>query len=179
MALAGVDVPEYMDARNLFDPAYRREYVFASADRMANVIDRVRSVMGDRFHYIRNFMLDRPLMNWGHREMLALAAPDASSFLTVRRLAEEGKLTPAQAAPYGPRVAEELYDLDRDPDETVNLAQDPAYATVLDEMRQALALWIEQTDDKGRYARSPAALHEVTERYPADWLRSPEFAETP
>lgn len=177
LALAGVDVPEYMDARNLFDPAYRREYVFASADRMANVIDRVRSVMGDRFHYIRNFMLDRPLMNWGHREMLSRAAPDASSFLTVRRLAEEGKLTPAQAAPYGPRVAEELYDLDSDPDETVNLAQDPAYATVLEEMRQALARWIEETDDKGQYARSAAALDEVTERYPADWLRSPEFAD--
>ena len=175
LALAGLDVPDFMDARNMFDPAYRRDFVFASADRMSNVIDRVRSVMGRRFHYIRNFMLDRPLMNWGHREMLSLGDPDGSSFLTIRRLAEAGKLTPAQTAPYGPRVAEELYDLEADPDETVNLAADPAYRTVLDEMRQALAGWIERTDDKGQYARSPAALEEVTQRFPSDWLRSPEF----
>ena len=176
LALAGLDVPEFMDARNIFDPGYRRDYVFASADRMANVIDQVRSVTGPRFHYIRNYMLDRPLMNWGHREMLSLRDPDASSFLTIRRLAEQGKLTPAQAAPYGPRVAEELYDLENDPDEVVNLADNPAYGAVLNEMRQALAGWIEDTDDKGRYPRSPAAMAEVTQRYPKDWLRSPEFA---
>ena len=176
LALAGLDVPEFMDAKNVFDADYRRGYVFASADRMSNVIDRVRSVMGRRFHYIRNFMLDRPLINWGHREMLSLPDPDASSFLTVRRLAEQGKLTRAQAAPYGPRVAEELYDLQNDPDE-VNLAQDAAFSAVLDEMRQALAGWIEDTDDKGQYPRSQAALDEVTERYPADWLRSPELGD--
>ena len=176
LALAGLDVPTFMDAKNLFDPGYRRDYIFASADRMSNVIDRVRSVTGPRFHYIRNFMLDRPLINWGHREMIDLARnPDDSSFLTVRRLAEEGKLTPAQAAPYGPRVAEELYDLENDPDEVVNLAEDPAYAEVLDEMRQALAGWIEDTDDEGQYPRSQAAMDEITERFPEDWLRSPEF----
>ncbi|MCY3811154.1 MAG: sulfatase [Gammaproteobacteria bacterium] len=175
LALAGLDVPEFMDAKNVFDADYRRGHVFASADRMSNVIDRVRSVMGRRFHYIRNYMLDRPLINWGHREMLSLPDPNASSFLTIRRLAEQGKLTRAQAAPYGPRVAEELYDLENDPDEAVNLAEDPAYSAVLDEMRQALAGWLTDTDDKGQYPRSQAALDEVTERYPADWLRSPEF----
>ena len=176
LALAGIDVPAFMDAKNVFDPDYRRDYVFTSIDRSANVIDRVRSVVGPRFHYIRNFMLDRPLFNWGHREMIALMRnPDDSSFLTIRRLAEEGKLTPAQAAPYGPRVAEELYDLENDPDEVVNLAENPAYAAVLDEMREALAGWIEDTDDKGQYPRSQAAMDEITQRYTEDWLQSPEF----
>ena len=176
LALAGLDVPAFMDAKNIFDPDYHRDYVFTSIDRSANVIDRVRSVVGPRFHYIRNFMLDRPLINWGHREMVALARnPDDSSFLEIRRLAEAGKLTPAQAAPYGPRVAEELYDLENDPDEVANLAGDPEYGAVLDEMRQALAGWIEDTDDKGQYPRSQAAMDEILERYPEDWLRSPEF----
>ena len=178
LALAGLDVPGFMDAKNVFDPEYRRDYLFASADRMANVIDRVRSVTSPRFHYIRNFMLDRPLINWGHREMIALTRnPEDSSFLTIRRLAEAGKLTPAQAAPYGPRVAEELYDLENDPDQVVNLAQDPEYSAVLEEMRDALDGWIEDTDDKGQYPRSQAAMDEITERYPKDWLRSPEFAD--
>jgi len=174
LALAGIEVPAFMDARNVFAPGYHRDYVFTSADRMSNVIDRVRSVVGSRFHYIRNFMLDRPLMNWGHREMLA--APN-SSFLTIRRLAEAGVLEPAQAAPYGPRVAEELYDLDNDPDEVVNLARDPEYQGVLNEMRRALAGWLEATDDKGQYPRTQAAMDEITDRFPGDWLRSPEFGE--
>ena len=176
LALAGLDVPGFMDAKNVFDPDYHRDYVFTSTDRSANMIDRVRSVVGPRFHYIRNFLLDRPVINWGHREMVALARKqEDSSFLTIRRLAEAGKLTAAQAAPYGPRVAEELYDLENDPDEVVNLAGDPEYADVLDEMRQALAGWIEDTDDKGQYPRSQAAMDEIRELYPADWLRSPEF----
>ncbi len=180
LALAGLDVPGFMDAQDIFATDYRRDYVFTSADRMSNVIDRVRSVVGPRFHYIRNFMLDRPLINWGHREMIDLARdPDDSSFLTIRRLAEEGKLTPAQAAPYGQRVAEELYDLENDPDEVVNMAEDPAYAGVLNEMREALAGWIEDTGDKGRHARSQAAMDEITERFGRDWLRTPEFRDLP
>ncbi|MDE2689952.1 MAG: sulfatase [Acidobacteriota bacterium] len=180
LALAGLDVPEFMDAKDVFGPDYRRDYVFTSADRMSNVIDRVRSVVGPRFHYVRNFMLDRPLINWGHREMGDLLRdPDDSSFLTIRRLAEEGKLTPAQTAPYGPRVAEELYDLENDPDEVVNLAEAPAYADVLNEMREAQAGWIEDTDDKGQHPRSQAAMDEITERFPKDWLRSSEFRDLP
>lgn len=180
LALAGLDVPGFMDAKNVFGTDYRRDYVFTSADRMSNVIDRVRSVVGPRFHYVRNFMLDRPLINWGHREMVDLTRdPDHSSFLTIRRLAEEGELTPAQAAPYGQRVAEELYDLENDPDEVVNLAGDPAHADVLNAMRRALADWIEDTDDKGQYPRSRAAMEEITERFPEDWLRSPEFRDLP
>ena len=112
--------------------------------------------------------------------MIDLAGdPDDSSFLTIRRLAEEGRLTPAQAAPYGQRVAEELYDLENDPDEVVNLAEDPAHAGVLNEMREALAGWIDDTDDKGRYPRSRAAMDEITERYARDWLQSPEFRDLP
>ena len=142
---------------------------------MSNVIDRVRSVMGERYHYIRNFMIDRPLMNWGHREMISLADPEESSFLKIRRLAEQGKLTFAQASPYGPRVPEELYDLQNDPDEVVNLAQDPVHAGQLDAMRRQLENWIVDTDDKGQYPRSKAAWTEITERFPSSWLRSPEF----
>ncbi|MGI9219616.1 MAG: sulfatase family protein [Woeseiaceae bacterium] len=179
LALAGLDAPEYMDAENLFADDYSRDYVFSSADRMSNVIDRVRSVMGERFHYIRNFYTDRPLMNWGYREMYGLYDPDAFSSIHVRRMYEAGELTPEQAAPYGPRVAEELYDLQTDPDEVVNLAENPEYEAVLVEMRAQLSAWIEDTDDKGQYPRSAAAMKEVTDRMPADWLKSPEFAKEP
>jgi hypothetical protein len=133
--------------------------------------------MGPRFHYIKNYYTDRPLMNWGHREMLSLAAPERSSFLTIRALAERGKLTPAQIAPDIQSVPEELYDLQNGPDEVNNLATDPASRRTSQKMRAALQTWLEATDDKGAYPRSPAAMNEITHRYPKAWLKSPEFTE--
>ena len=174
LALAGIRAPETMDSRNVFDPNYRRGYVFSAQDRMSNTIDRVRSVMGPRFHYIQNFMTDRPLYQFGYREMGALRQPD-HYLNTMRRLVAGGTLTAAQALPYGPRPAEELYDLADDPHELVNLAQNPAYRGPLGEMRDALTGWIEATGDRAQQPRSAAALREVTQRYPEDWLRGPEF----
>ena len=57
----------------------------------------------------------------------------------------------------------------------VNLANDPVHAGQLDAMRAQLEAWIVDTDDKGQYPRSEAAWTEITERFPATWLRSPEF----
>ena len=175
LAIAGIKIPDFMDARNLFSPEYSRQFVFSSADRMSNVIDRVRSVIGSRFHYIRNFKTDRPLMNWGYREMWGLQDPDKFSSIHIRRLFEAGKLSPSQAAPFDTRVSEELYDMRNDPDEVNNLASDPDYQEILREMRVALAEWIEDTDDKGQYPRSPAAMKEVMDRFPKSWLKSPEY----
>jgi N-sulfoglucosamine sulfohydrolase len=45
------------------------------------------------------------------------------------------------------RPAEELYDLDADPDEVVNLAAEPAHAETLGELRTRLAQWRERTRD--------------------------------
>lgn len=45
------------------------------------------------------------------------------------------------------RVQEELYDIQSDPGERVNLAEDPAHSGVLEQMRQALAEHMEQTED--------------------------------
>ena len=92
-----------------------------------------------------------------------------------RRLFEAGQLTPTQAAPYGKRVSEELYDLDKDPSELVNLAASADHRAHLNLMRRVLADWVAETDDKGQYPRSKAALKEITDRYPSDWLKSPEF----
>ena len=179
LALAGVDVPETMDAKDLFASDYEeREFIYSSADRMSNVIDRTRSVIGKRYHYIRNFMLDRPLYNWGHREMVSsMRDPEGktTSFMALRRLAEAGKLEGVHAAPYGKRVAEELYDLDNDPDEVVNLAGDPAHQKQLEKMRGLLDDWIKDTDDKGQYPRSEGAIAEILGRFPPEWLQSPEF----
>lgn len=48
---------------------------------------------------------------------------------------------------YVRRPAEELYDLDSDPREVDNIAQDPAHKSQLLECRQALEFWQKETDD--------------------------------
>lgn len=178
LGLAGIEIPEFMDAKDIFAKDYHRDYIYSSSDRWGNVIDRARSVTGEQFHYIRNFKLDRPLFNWGAYEMVAkMRDPDGTttSLMAMRRMADEGKLQGAQMAPYSERVAEELYDLKNDPDEVNNLAADPAYQKQLIKMRKALLYWIADTDDKGQYPRSSGAMREITDRFPPDWLKSSEF----
>lgn len=46
-----------------------------------------------------------------------------------------------------PRPAEELYDVEADPHESVNLAGDPRYAEMLGSMRRALSEWVRETGD--------------------------------
>ena len=42
---------------------------------------------------------------------------------------------------------EQLYDLAFDPNEADNLLEDPAYASVLADLRMRLQLWMEETGD--------------------------------
>jgi hypothetical protein len=53
--------------------------------------------------------------------------------------------TPTGAAPQ--RNVEELYDLQADPDEVVNLIDDPASKDVRDDLRARLRKWQQDTKD--------------------------------
>ena len=60
----------------------------------------------------------------------------------------------------------ELYDLQEDPHELVNLADGPNHQEILREMRQLVEEWIEDTDDKGQYPESKAALQILKKTFP-------------
>jgi arylsulfatase A-like enzyme len=167
LALAGLEIPEYMDSKNVFADDYSRDYVFSSRDRCSFTIDRIRSVRGDRYHYIRNFMTNRPLMQWNYRSTFPISKK-------IEAMYANGELTPAQALPYGERPPEELYDMRQDPHQTANLANDSAHRAVVERMRGVLADWITDTDDKGQYPESRVALQAVKNRF-GDYARSPEF----
>lgn len=51
---------------------------------------------------------------------------------------------------------EQLYDLIFDPEERNNVAADPTLTSILDEMRERLDLWMEETDDPLRHGAVPA-----------------------
>jgi arylsulfatase A-like enzyme len=70
------------------------------------------------------------------------------SFLALRARARAGRLTPAQRRLFeAPRARVELYDLQRDPWELANLADQPAQAARVRELAAALQAWMEDTDD--------------------------------
>jgi len=156
-----------MDARNLFAKGTGRGYLYATRDRCEWAIDRIRSVMGERYHYIRNFMTDRPL--WQHNYRM-----DWPFIKEIEQMYKSGELTPAQAAPFAKRVKEELYDLQNDPHEVRNLAGDPEHRETLSKMNGLMQAWIEETGDKGQYPISKAELRAVKNRY-GKLCISPEF----
>ena len=88
-----------------------------------------RAVRTERHKYVRN-LSDAP---WG------LGDGDAAYFDALA-------LEPGQTWAT-PRVPEELYDLDADPLERVNLVDDPAHADVLEAMRGRLREHAAQTAD--------------------------------
>jgi hypothetical protein len=64
-------------------------------------------------------------------------------------MAAEGKLTPATAQYWGEKPAEELYDMDADPDNVKNLAAEAAQRPTLERMRAALQRHTLEINDNG------------------------------
>ncbi len=108
-----------------------------------------RAVRSEQFKYIRNYDADRPLTPPAD----AVRSP---TFEAMRNLRDQGKLSAEQSTCFEhPRPAEELYDLETDPDELHNLAREPGHASVLTEMRKALAAWQQETGDRIPVTLSP------------------------
>ncbi len=156
LKLAGVDLPANMQGQVFLGPeAQKRDVVFAARDRCDGTVDRIRCVRDKQFKYIRNFMPERPytqLNSYKERSYPVLPL--------MRRLAEQGKLTPAQARfmSQETRPLEELYDLRTDPHEIHNLADDPKFAETLKKYRARLDRWIEETHDQGQQPEDPASV---------------------
>jgi hypothetical protein len=85
-------------------------------------------------------------------------------------LNKEGKLTPEQAQFMAPtRPKEELYDLQNDPHEVHNLAEDRKLRGVLRAHGRQLDKWITSTQDRGEQPEDPQVVaywqKDMTESY--------------
>jgi len=145
LSLAGVKIPDYMQGRAFAGPAKAapNEFVFTTRDRMDERYDMMRSVVDSRWLYIRNFRPD-----------IAYVQPleymfKARGYQSWARVAAEGKLTPATAQFWGEKPSEELYDLENDPDNVVNLAADPGHRDTLEKMRARLRRRMVKINDNG------------------------------
>ena len=151
LAAAEIDVPEWMQARDILASNYQpREAVFSARDRCDETVDHIRSVRTKSFKYIRNFLPRRPYLQPNrykdHKDIL----------IALREWQTAGKLDDVQSLILREvRPPEDLYDLNADPHEINNLANDPDYADKLAELRERLQTWMEVTNDHGRTPESP------------------------
>ena len=132
-----------------------------AADNQVWLRETIRAVRDHRFRYVRNYRPQEPYIRpLSYRDRQAIMQE-------LNRMIAAGTLGPNQwqlTARTKPR--EELYDLQEDPHELVNLADDPGHQGILKEMRRLVAEWIEDTDDKGQYPESKAALRILKKMFP-------------
>ncbi|MEW6998383.1 sulfatase [Colwelliaceae bacterium BS250] len=166
LALANIAVPNWMQAKSIFNNEQQRSYVALARDRCDETVDRIRGIRMGNWKYIRNFHNKRP-------HLQPSAYKDSKPFMPVmRQLHKDGKLNATQALLFAPqRPAEELYNLDKDPFEINNLAGSEAHTAKLVELRKVLANWIIQTDDKGRFPESAISYDQSLEAYLTPRLR--------
>ncbi|MEW4486606.1 sulfatase [Thalassoglobus sp. JC818] len=157
LALAGFDIPGYMEGHDLLSASQQpRKYVISARDRCGIAVDRIRAVRTNQFRYIDNETNDRPLYQSQYRDRFP-------TIVELRTLFEAGELSPLQASYHdaGSRPAEELYDVIADPHQINNLAANPDFQSTLESHRQLLREWRATTRDHGLIPESKASLRLV------------------
>jgi uncharacterized sulfatase len=174
LSLAGVKPPPWMQGTAFMGvhvgPAPR--FNFGQRGRMDERCDLVRSVTDGRYVYLRNYL---PHLPHGQRVAYMFETPTTRVW---KRLFDDGKLPPAQAQFWQPRAPEELYDLQNDPDEVINLAASPAHRETLVRLRDALQEHVLAVRDLGflpeaererrRGDQAPYTFGHDPDRYPLE-----------
>jgi arylsulfatase A-like enzyme len=133
LEIAGAAGSERIQGRSflrlLTDPCARgRERVFAEKSWHDNEYDPMRCIRTERYKFIRNFT-----------EGFLYQIP-----LDIRRGEAGRAMEPLRRQV---RALTELYDLQADPNETINLSGDPRFSEVEAELRTRLAEWMASTGD--------------------------------
>ncbi len=147
MSLAGIKPPEYMQGKAFlgeYKAVEKREVNYGSADRFDETYDFSRSVIDGKYSYIRNFEPGLPYIYRNqYREQIDMTRQ-------MIEMHKNGELEGGAAYIFREsRDVEELYDLEKDPDEIHNLAAIPEYRGQLFKMRKQLADWQLKVHDTG------------------------------
>ncbi|RFC47101.1 MAG: putative sulfatase [Verrucomicrobia bacterium] len=145
LSLVGIAPPGWMQGEAFAGPHQTegRSFNFGYRGRMDERFDCVRSVMGSRYVYIRNYM---PHKIYGQYIAYMFQTPTTRVW---QELDAAGKLNEDQSRFWRPKPAEELYDLQSDRDEVRNLARSAEHAGILAAMRKANEEHLRETCDLG------------------------------
>jgi len=143
--LAGIPIPEYMQGDAFLGPDQPEAstYTHTFRGRMDERYDFCRGTFNKDFHYIINYMPHRKYAQ--HVEYLWRAP----SMRAWEKAYLNGECNQEQKRFFETKPFEELYDRATDPWEVNNLADDPSYADVLAELREATLDWQLSIRDAG------------------------------
>ncbi|PHS13741.1 MAG: sulfatase atsG [Blastopirellula sp.] len=166
---AGGKVPKKLDGKSLLpifsgktDKLHQYTFSEMTTRGIINGSDHygIRSVRSLKYKYIWNFTPEVKFTNvvtmpgdtkWGESTVfnswIAKGKTDADAAEKVRR--------------YHYRPKEELYDITTDKDEWTNLADDPKYAKIKQQLRTELLAWMEETGDLGQPTELDAPNHQL------------------
>jgi uncharacterized sulfatase len=145
LGLAGIKPPEWMQGGAFagVDVASEPEFSYGFRGRMDERYDMMRAVRDKRYLYIRNYM---PHRIYGQHVAYMFQTPTTRVW---QKLHEEGRLNSAQSKFWQSKPAEELYDLESDPDQIANLAGSPDHRGMLSRFRSAQLGWAYEIRDLG------------------------------
>lgn len=171
LAAIGVEPPEHLQGYDFLAEKRRpREYVLAARDRCDGTVDRIRCVRSKQYKYIRNYYPDRPYTQFNAYKKLQYPV-----VTLLQVLHKEGKLTPDQEKfMASTRPREEFYDLQQDPHELNNLADDPKHAKIVQEYSRKLDEWIKATGDQGETPEDPKVVEREENAMARNFVESME-----
>ncbi|WP_282136793.1 sulfatase family protein [Seonamhaeicola maritimus] len=149
--LAGITVPEGMDGMPFMGKNVTAEYLkecdetYSYADRFDEKYDMLRTVRKGKYKYMRSyqpFNFDGLMNNYRYKQLAYQEWAD---------LYEAGKLNDVQSAFFKERPVELLFDVEADPYETKNLANNENLKDTLLELRGKLNNWVESMPDLSFY----------------------------
>ncbi|MBD3346444.1 MAG: sulfatase-like hydrolase/transferase [Chitinivibrionales bacterium] len=152
--IAGGTPPSEIDGRSfvpvlLGDTSTHHEEVFCQHTNQRLTIEPcypIRAIRTNRYKYIRN--LYAPEQKYINKITLCNDPLMSTFWCPWLELAEQGdEFAQARVQAYESRPCHELYDLQNDPWELNNLADNPDYEHVVIDLRQKLELWREQMGD--------------------------------
>lgn len=148
LSLANIPTPEYMHGR-AFLGKYKgkdRKYIYGGRDRLDTFYEKQGSIRDKRYRYIRNYLTEQP-------DYLPIIS--RSSMPLMQRLVElheAGKLNADQEKWFqAPRPVIEFYDVEADPHELNNLADDPKYKKKITELSTAFDQWVAEYNELWKY----------------------------
>lgn len=149
--LAGIEIPDGIDGTPFLgnnitkDNWAERNETFSYTDRMDEKYDMVRAVRKGKFKYVRNyqpFNFDGLMNNYRYKQL---------GYQEWIKMFQNNELNETQSQFFQPKQPEALYNVETDPFETNNLADDESYKSILKDLRCNLAKRIEGMPDLSFY----------------------------
>lgn len=149
--LAGIEIPDFMQGTPFLgaDTSVEKSYQFGFRTNQENYhYDPSRTVSDGKYKYIRNYIPHKPfalrnLYQWGLPANLAW-----DEYVLSGKCTNEEWLQP-----FKPKASEMLFDLEKDPNELNNLANNSNFKNKLIELRTAVSRHIRESKDLGFFVR--------------------------